>query len=1240
MRKNLFLTLALLLATFAGATAQDWSVTLDATLGLPGDTVLNEKNEKYIRFQSGIINTDAPIKKLRFTVAGTASGAKPNGNNFIFALSELNVYNADDMTKELNYTARSNADYMTLTQSFNDGIGLKALNDGKYDNYFHSMYSANGAVAEYHYIEMIFEEPISRFVIEWGSRNGNMKDAPTVVGLTAGGVDFVPYTDRIVSFGEEKITDFGALANGAYFTIRGNAVSVYNEYYNNDEEGKLGDLKEENKEGTGPMYTKPGDANGVAKPTAAHIAKLIPTGDDDDTYYIYFPLENAYLSGDAYQNALNSALNGWQHNTKDIEKAAKVGFDKLANGDFEMFYNTEIEVEDNPETEDKNEAYDYKDRVYIAADPRTSKMKIFAPNKKDALEIQKWCEGFAFECAFNWSLYPAEYQAPSWAKEYDLSLVYINTKKLVEAIEDYSLLEDFVESFEEVVASLGEALSNIDNLTEEAIKTLIDENKPVLSELLYCIAEAEEGYMIIPTNANSWAYFKAKIGDNVGQYSQAAYNKYMLSGEEFIRGFVQYLNDHEEEYYTCYDKYIAGVVNYFANRTANLEALLASVNKTSSNALPLTFEVEPTQTPEAKIELGKAINGFRWTLIENQNKTANNAGDLYTSITEMEITANGEKVTLTADNLSSNATHEGDGHGLAGLVDGDADTFWHAMYDGQTHNPAGPAYIDVKFPEGTSLDNFTIKFTNRGGQAHTWQTKFVIGEYGKSYDDDGVDRYKVALGDKITDLTQLEDGGLYILQGNLKVNVTEDAKKPRYYKGTAPYTENAKDAANVACVYMFKKNGDAWNILGLSTAKYLKGLSLATLLQSEADDVKIVASQNMENTWVMYNDIDTVLTSDYTYQIDENTSIAFGNKEVKAKYQVYMDWDGGMASRPCYSPLPGVADPQFTDLTDEMKLTSSCGDYLHFNKTNGEGEWTIYKATMNNEYYAYLLALAKEVEELNIITGINPGCVIADEEVANNFDEAKAAATVAVENKDTENAKAVSKALIEAVEALGKLERVGIDPEAVYRIESSLKAFEEKTGYTRSVYAGDNKLAWKVTPGSFDGENYDFLFRISNDEDEMYINSVDVPEAEKGKAYIMQNIGNGKWIGKNWTCAKIPSAYVIEHIVNCEYHIKHSGTNDQWHAENHYSGGGYGGNLISHNSNGGNNASAWTFIYMGEFDDYELSVEDVVVKGDEVVSVSYFTPAGVAIAEPVKGLNIIVTVYANGVIEAKKVLVK
>ena len=1237
MRKNLFLTLALLLATFAGATAENWSVTLDGTVGLPGDTAVNEKGEKYIHFQSGIINTGAPIKTLRFTVAGNASGAKPNGNNFIFALSELNIYNAD-MSEELTYTAKSNADHNTLTQSF-DGKGLIALNDGKYDNYFHSMYSGNGAVAEYHYIELTLEKEVERFVIEWGSRNGNMKDAPTVVGLTAGGVDFVPYSDRNSDFSGVKITDFETLANGAYFVIRGNAPAEYHTY--NNSTGEQTSKPGEPVEGSGPMYTKPGgEGSAAVEPTLSHVAKLIPT-DEDDAYYIYYPIENAYLSGDAAQNAFNSANNGWQVTTKDINKAAKVKFNALKDGDFEMFYYTEIEEEDNAETADKDESWSYEGDVYVGADPRSGKMKIFSPKKKQALENNGWCEGFGLVCAFDWSFYEADYQAPAWAKVYDLGLVYLNAKKLMNAIENYELLIESgsISTLEEIIADVNSALTNTD-LSDDDIKAAVDKNKMALSNFICDIAYEEDTYMNNQEAEYGWPYWldNSKNEVVIGFWSLAAYEKYIQPGADLI----EVLLSEETDYDYCYDDYFAAVVDYFANREANINAFLASEYKAESSALPFTFNVTNIKVQEQKVELSKPINGFRWTLTATQSGNTNGTGHLYTSFVELEVLdADNKKVALTADLITSNATQPDEGS-IEGMVDGKADTYWHSIWGGQAHSPAGNAYLDIKFPSGVSLDNFTIKFTNRDNQLHNAQTEFVISEYGKAFDDDGIDRYKVKVGDKITDLSQLKDGGLYMLQGNLNVNLKEDAAKPRFYAGATPYTGSAKDAANVNCVYMFKKVGDCWNILSLSTAKYFKGAALTELLQNKADKVKIADSQHLDNTWVIYTEIDSVLESDYTHKIDENNSIEFGKTTVTATAQVYMDWAGSLASRPCYSPLPGVADPQFDEkLTADLKVSSSCGDYLHYNKTNGEGEWSIYNVTMENEYYAYMLGLAEAVETLNIVAGTNPGCVKADEEVAADFEEAKAAAAVAVENKDTENAQIVAENLLASVEALGNLERVGIEPTSVYRIESALESFLEKTGYTRSIYAGAKKLAWTVTPASFDGENYDFLFRISNDEDEMAANYITVDESEKGKAYILQNIGNGKYIGANWSCANLPIYYVIENLETDVYNIKNNSANGGglWHANNHGSGSGYGSDLVTYGG-GVNSPSAWRFIYVGEDSDYELSVEDVVVKGDEVVSVSYFTTSGAAIAEPVKGINIVVKVYANGVVEATKVLVK
>ncbi len=46
-------------------------------------------------------------------------------------------------------------------------------------------------------------------------------------------------------------------------------------------------------------------------------------------------------------------------------------------------------------------------------------------------------------------------------------------------------------------------------------------------------------------------------------------------------------------------------------------------------------------------------------------------------------------------------------------------------------------------------------------------------------------------------------------------------------------------------------------------------------------------------------------------------------------------------------------------------------------------------------------------------------------------------------------------------------------------------------------------------------------------------------------------------------------------------------------------------------------------------------------QGEEVVSVSYYTTAGAAVATPVKGaINIVKKVYKNGVVESSKVFVK
>ena len=118
---------------------------------------------------------------------------------------------------------------------------------------------------------------------------------------------------------------------------------------------------------------------------------------------------------------------------------------------------------------------------------------------------------------------------------------------------------------------------------------------------------------------------------------------------------------------------------------------------------------------------------------------------------------------------------------------------------------------------------------------------------------------------------------------------------------------------------------------------------------------------------------------------------------------------------------------------------------MHFNKTNGEGEWNIYKATMNDQYYAYLKGLVNELDNLNLVTGMNPGCIAADAATKQQFENAKAAAIVAVENENKANAENVLTTLTNAIEKFSNSERVGFDADAVYRIDCADERFVKES---------------------------------------------------------------------------------------------------------------------------------------------------------------------------------------------------
>ena len=1245
MRKNLFLTLALAFASFAGAAAQDWAVTLGPQEGLPGVYVtLDGGTVRY--FKSGIIRTAEPITSLRLTCAGNSTNNKPNGNNFRMMLSELNVYTAD-MSRELTYTVTTNADHNTLANAF-DGQGLRALYDGKYNNYFSTMSAEAGAVTDYHYVELTFEEKIDRFIIEWAGKAGS-GEVPSCVGLTEGGVEFTePYGDRSTSFGEEKIADLDELIAADYFTIKGNAVKTFTVYYGNNNEGKYGQVNTEETEkiggnGSGPMYVVLGDAYAKA-PTLDYLTKFVPAG--DDTYYMYFPMQNKYLNGDATDNALNDAQNGWQYATSDIKKAAKITLNPLDNGDFEMSYVTKFNGSNIT--------------VYIGADPRTGKMKIFSTLKKVALEANKYCEGFGIECAFNWSFYPAEYSAPVWAKEYNLGVMELEAEKLLSAIENHPYLEEngYVEALQGYIAEIEETIENVDEMDGAEINAAADEAKANLSQFIIDIASEEVSYMAEQEDEDdmeAWGFWKENSTNDVkfGWWSLTAFNTYIQPGWDLLSEIE------EADLENCYDEYIAQITNYFATRQENIDAFLASEYKTIP--LPATFATEETALGtkdgdafiwEQNLPMEKAVNGIRLTFLETNVGNAAGGGKWggypMVALGDLQIYDNeGNQISFTAT-TNSQETSEG---AIENLNDGKNDTFWHSIWGNGTMNPKDYVYLDLKFADGTNISTLKIKSIGRNN-ASLSPKKVVVSEYGKKYDEGATvvveNPYNVKLGAQVTDVANLKDGGLYILAGNLEGAV-------RFYEGTTPST-NTKESLNEKNVYMFKKTADGWNILSLSKAMFWVeepeyGTSNLILYQSVAGDVKFTSSKNIANAFAMYRDITPEeLKGSFS---NEEAGVNIPETAITVSKLVYMDWADGLASRPCYSELPGVVAPGCEALTADLKSKGAAGDYLHFNKTNGEGEWAIYEATMDDAHYLYLTGLVNEIDNLNLITGNNPGCIIADEATAAAFNNAKAAAEVAVDTENKGVANTLATNLLAAAEKMKDSERVGFESEVAYRIESGLPSYEDKTWYTRSIYVDykENNLKWTVTPEEFETANREFLFSLVEVTKAVTTANrwTGFPEDLIGESFLIKAYDKSDYVGAHadnrYPIASTKAPYLIKHLDGCNYEISCIMTGDEFkhnnfiHTEGHGEGNGHHGVLVSWNCNPNKyTASSWTFINMGEME--KTSVEDLVIEGDEVVSVSYFTPAGVAIPAPVQGINIVVTVYANGVVEAKKKFVK
>ena len=373
--KKFFLSFVLVLSTLFGAGAQNWSATLTTIDGLPG-VVKDYSGTEYYQFTSELLTPGVVTNKVRMTVVGTLSGEMPNGNNLTFALSELKIYDRNGMI--VPYTASSNADHNALALYSTDGAGLDGLSDNNVKSYFHSMWEAYYAVADYHYIELTLDRSVDSFYIEWSTRLGQPKNAPTNVGITLG----TDYSQSAVggdfALGNPVTAEVELAVEKQLFVLQSNSVESFMAA-----DGTI-------YSGSGPLFMQYAE-KGDVEASVAHIMQLVPAG--DGRYLVYWPVAGKFLANSA--SSFNGA-NGWQYSTTDFASAASVKIEAVDNGYFELQYDGE------------NSAGAVT--LYIGAEMRdgtTSKMKTFDLLHKQALERGDYTQGFALPVAFNWSIYKA-----------------------------------------------------------------------------------------------------------------------------------------------------------------------------------------------------------------------------------------------------------------------------------------------------------------------------------------------------------------------------------------------------------------------------------------------------------------------------------------------------------------------------------------------------------------------------------------------------------------------------------------------------------------------------------------------------------------------------------------------------------------------------------------------------------------------------------------------------------------
>ena len=1191
MKKGLLLTCLLTLIAAFGMAQSQWPITITRADGLPGT-----KGPLNYTFKTPQYSFEEAFQTLRFTVCSTtriepnttsydgfSSGWGP-GNAF-FELGELTVLDANG--QPIDYVANTNA--LNTWDGSSKGTTL-ALNDGSFGTWFRTTWYKGACPQDYHYIDLEFANPINVFSLEWYTST-NALNEPTYVGLTPGTV-YSPYPEQNFELGA-KVADVAELAEGGLFVIQDNAPSYHYGLNADGTEGYDRGAPYQNK----AFYHSP--CGGVLTPGAGTVVFLKPTG-EDNVYNVQW-LNNGHVIA-------TQSSTGWTAWSDNVADAASILFSNSENSESDgniRMTSVDGEFTYLADALGKMAFYTNVDTVLAKRSrPFDLNFSIYKANL-DLAPVKAVLDAAVADAQARVDLYG--YNATEDEGQYEAITSAIAAAKALAA--DASAAD--------VIAARNAVIDALPAYVALGIYAWTDSAQIIIDAL-------QSGEFEVSAAPN-W------VEGSYPEGSDAALRQ--ATDDAFI---VLENNPTIAQVDAAIASVTAAIDRFWASKITGVKSLPFRVGA-KEDGLPGAYQSSTGYIWESPMYLlTEETSTLRFTVFSTNTPDKKFGDWVYFTLGEFELfDLYGNKIELTEESFDANSIDPADGSGFAGLCDGKTDTWFHAVYaNSEGHNPKAfegkvPCYLDITLPE--AISGFRYKQTGRvysGTTRVNTPVDFAFGRGGEDVTPSDVpfdDPYNAQVGEKITDVSQITDDGIYAIQGLISCDPVnhfdDDLREPRFFSGIDVYGKTAQ----APCAYSIRKNTDGtYLIQSLADGKYWSkshdgdgwcGASATQYVEAAANvHIEPMGNAGLPNSFVMYHYEDSLVRDG-----------------IVRPYLIFQDWGDNLALFSCET----LAD----------------------NDKDGEGEWYIFKLTMDNAYVYWLKNLVAVAEGLGLEYRPDPGYY----KDLGTFPETLAAAQAAVAANDND----ACKALVAALDAsIAGVKDATPNPmtEGIFMIETGFAGFFNTQGVSKAVCAFANdaadadldcaaKLYWADKPAmdSYSQGNdifkFEFISAASSDAVQIMLDDSVITAEQAANAYYIKSIVYNSFVGERDKVSKdIPlvasqddaTVYIVRQQLPTIYDLWNpKGSSFSLHAEDNGNGTGVRGHIVYWT--GSSEASYWRLRYLGD----RTSINNSVVEeGDEVVSVTYYNAAGVASATPVQGVNIVKTVYANGVVKSEKVVIK